>query len=164
MSDIQIRVIDDNGQDVARNGKEIGEIVVKGNTLLPDQSFEKTTEDGWLYTGDKGVINPDGKIQSVPQTDKPNDSITAMELEFTISEHPAVLEASALIEPDPQLGEQIYLFIVPQNQSLTNEAELTAFINSKLMYPIPEIHITYLAELPRTSSGKILKQKLQEMY
>jgi long-chain acyl-CoA synthetase len=149
---------------------ENGEICVKGPQVMPgywnrdDETAKVMTKDGFLKTGDIGVMNADGFIKIV---DRKKDMIIVSgfnvypnEIEEVVSQHPKVFEVAAIGVPDEKTSEAIKLFIVKKDESLTAE-EILAFCRENLTnYKIPR-HVEFRTDLPKTNVGKILRKDLR---
>jgi acyl-coenzyme A synthetase/AMP-(fatty) acid ligase len=167
-----LRILDDEGRDVAV-GTE-GEIALIGpeqflgysDPALNDAAF---TPEGWLLTGDIGVVDADGFLTV---TDRKKDiiirggeNISSVEVESILLRHPAVAEAVAVSSPDPDYGERICVFVVPQPGAAIDLAGVRAhFAGAGVQkQKTPELlRIVTEAELPRTPSGKVQKRALRD--
>jgi long-chain acyl-CoA synthetase len=164
-----VRLCDDDGREVAQG--EAGEICVSGPQVMkgywqrPDETALILSKDGWLKTGDIGVMDDEGFIKIV---DRKKDMILVSgfnvypnEIEDVIATHPKVLEVAAVGVPDEHSTEAVKIFVVPRDPSLTVE-ELMAFCRENLTgYKRPK-HIEFRKELPKTNVGKILRRELRE--
>lgn len=163
-----VRVVDEEGHIVPAG--EVGEIqiygpqVMKGYYNRPDET-DKVLKDGWLSTGDMGLMQEDGYFQIV---DRKKDMINVSgfnvypnEIEDVIARHPKVLEVAAVGIADERSTEVVKVFIVRKDKSL-KEKEIIDFCKEYLTgYKIPKI-VEWRDELPKTNVGKILRRKLKE--
>ncbi len=163
-----VRIADDNGNILGPN--QAGEIQVKGPQVMkgyynrPEATAE-TIKDGWLCTGDIGLMEDDGFFRIV---DRKKDMILVSgfnvypnEIEETLASHPKVLEVAAIGVPDDKSGEVVKVFVVKKDNSL-NESELLNYCKENLTgYKIPK-QIEFRAELPKTNVGKILRRSLRD--
>lgn len=165
MINTEVRVVNEKGEDVAKNSTEIGEIIVKGNGVMPQENKSgKTMIDGWLYTGDMGTIDEQGRINVVkPKEKNPKKKISTKEMEHLFYKHPDVSEVAVIITPDKEVGETTHAVVVPQKNSNVLEKELLGFIAKKLPSSECPDSVTFVDELPKTVSGKILKIQLRDM-
>lgn len=160
MSNTEVRVVNKFGEDVARNGVEQGEIIVKGLGVMN----ESTERDGWLHTGDQGTIDENGHIQIIePHKDLMNNDggkVSSIEIESIFYDHPAVQEIAVIATPDERLGDVLHAFVVLNENFQVTEQELIDF--SKRHFPVADCPatFTFMEELPKTRSGKILKVQL----
>ena len=163
-----LRIVSDDGKVCAFG--EIGEIQVKGPQVMkgyynrPDATAE-TIVDGWLCTGDIGIMEEDGFVRIV---DRKKDMILVSgfnvypnEIEEVVVSHPKVLEAAAVGVADEKSGEVVKIFVVKKDASLS-ESELLAFCKENMTaYKVPK-HIEFRKDLPKTNVGKILRRELRD--
>lgn len=163
-----MRIVDDNGNPLPQG--ETGEIQIKGPQVMkgyynrPDATAQ-TVRDGWLCTGDIGLMHEDGYFQIV---DRKKDMILVSgfnvypnEIEDVAIQHPKVLECAAIGIPDEKSGEVVKLFVVKKDDSLT-ESEIIEHCRKDLTgYKVPK-SVEFRKELPKTNVGKILRRKLRE--
>ena len=166
-----IRILDDFGKPLGPN--EIGEVAVSGPEVVAEYiNNEKATAeqlpDGELRTGDVGYMNEDGWLFIV---DRKKDMINASgfkvwprEVEDVLYTHPAIQEAAVVGIPDEYRGENVAAFVTlqsgPEADAVT-EAEIVEFCREKLAsYKAPR-QVTIIDELPKTSSGKILRRTIR---
>jgi long-chain acyl-CoA synthetase len=163
-----VRIADDNGNILGPN--QAGEIQVKGPQVMkgyynrPEATAE-TIKDGWLCTGDIGLMEDDGFFRIV---DRKKDMILVSgfnvypnEIEETLASHPKVLEVAAIGVPDDKSGEVVKVFVVKKDNSLS-ESEILNYCKENLTgYKIPK-QIEFRAELPKTNVGKILRRSLRD--
>ncbi len=161
-------IADENGNEMPQG--EVGEIRVKGPQVMkgyykrPDET-SNTLKDGWLCTGDMGLMHPDGYFQIV---DRKKDMILVSgfnvypnELEDVIAMMPEVLEVAAIGVKDEKSGELPKVFIVKKDESLT-EAKVIAHCKENLTnYKVPRF-VEFRTELPKTNVGKILRRQLRD--
>jgi long-chain acyl-CoA synthetase len=150
---------------------EIGEIVLRGPQVSPGywrrpRESAEALRGGWLHTGDVGKRDTDGWFYVV---DRIKDMIVASgfkvwprDVEDALFRHPAVREASVVGVPDPYRGESVRAFVVLREGAAASEAELIAHCRAELAaYKAPR-EIAFLAEIPKTLSGKALRRELRE--
>ena len=166
-TDIAIR--DDQGNDLPIGGT--GEICIKGPQVMPGywQQPEETDKvlmkDGYLRTGDIGVMDEKGFIRIV---DRKKDMILVSgfnvypnEVEQVVAMHPGVLEVAAIGVPDEHSNEVVKLFVVKKDPGLT-EQDVLAYCKEQLTgYKRPK-HVEFRTELPKTNVGKILRRALRD--
>ena len=165
----EVKVVDENGNDLPNNSP--GELCVRGPQVMkgywqrPEATAETLDSDGWLRTGDMAVIQDDGYIKIV---DRKKDMIIVSgfnvypnEIEDVVSAHDKVAEAAAIGVPNEKSGEQVKLFVVKADASLTEE-EVIAFCRENLTaYKVPK-QIEFREDLPKTNVGKILRRELRD--
>nr|MBP9078583.1 AMP-binding protein [Haliscomenobacter sp.] len=163
-----VRIVDEEGNVLSAG--QTGEIQVKGPQIMkgyynqPEASAQ-ILKDGWLSTGDVGMMHEDGFFQIV---DRKKDMILVSgfnvfpnEIESVLAMHPKVFEAAAVAVPDEKSGEAVKVYVVKKDDSLTEE-ELIAFCRENLTgYKIPRL-VEFIDQLPKTNVGKILRRVLKD--
>ena len=170
---VKLRVVNDKGEDVIPNDKEIGEIIVKGDIVTPGywkngEETKKAIKNGWLHTGDMATIDKEGYVNIVDRKKDiiitGGENVYSTEVENVIYEHPAVLEVAVIGVPDKKWGEAVKAIVVLKDGMNTTEQEIIDFVKSKIArYKAPK-SVDFVKELPKTGSGKIQKAKLREKY
>ncbi|WP_428310515.1 AMP-binding protein [Hydrocarboniphaga sp.] len=169
--DYEVRFIDDNGDDVAP-GRD-GEIVARGPAMFlgyadAAQTREALTPDGYFRTGDIGMLTAEGAIVITGRKKdliiRGGENISAKEIEDVLGRHPLVRESAVVSMPHARLGEGICAFVITRGEQRPAFAELAGFVSASGLskQKCPE-RIEYLAELPRTASGKVRKDVLRSM-
>jgi len=170
---VELKVVDENANPVAADEQQVGEIWVRGDTVttgywnLPEET-QRAFTDGWLRTGDLAVIDAEGYVNIV---DRKKDMIVtggenvySTEVENVLYMHPKVLEAAVFGVPDEKWGESVRAAVVLKKGATASEAEIIAFCKQyQAAYKAPK-SIVFLAELPKTGSGKITKKILRETH
>jgi long-chain acyl-CoA synthetase len=163
----EVTIRDDSGAILPVG--EHGEVWVRGPQVMagywrrPDETKRVLTADGWLRTGDVGVLDARGFLKLLDrQKDMINVSgfkVFPNEVEDVAMQHPGVLEAAVIGVPDARTGEAVKLFIVKREPSLT-EADVAEFLRARLVnYKRPHI-IEFRDHLPKSNIGKILRKEL----
>jgi long-chain acyl-CoA synthetase len=160
---------DDDGKEVALG--ERGEICIKGPQVMlgywkrPEETAKMIDRDGWLATGDIGVIDERGFVRIV---DRKKDMILVSgfnvypnEIESVVAMHPGVLECAAVGVPDAKSGEAVKLFVVKKDPTLTAEALLAHCREQLTGYKCPR-DVEFRTELPKSNVGKILRRELRD--
>ena len=170
MPGMDVKIINDDGKEVERGNP--GEIVVRGyNVMLgylndPEQTAETIDKNGWLHTGDIGIMDPEGNIAI---TDRKKDmyihggfNVYPAEVEATILRHPQIGQVSVVGIPDERMGEIGYAFVVPTVGQIPDAEEIINWCRKEMAnYKTPRA-IEFLETLPLNSSGKVLKYELRE--
>jgi len=177
---VDLKVVDAAGKEVARDGKESGEVVVRapwctqGYYKEPDRT-EELWEGGWMHTGDVANVDEYGYIQIVDRLKDVIKSggewIVSLELENLLSLHEGVLEAAVIGVHDDKWGERPRAIVVPREgykDRLTADAlktHLNRFVQEGVItnWSVPEDYV-FADELPKTSVGKIDKKVLRSRY
>ncbi len=170
---VSLRVVDENGNDVAMDESQVGEIIVKGDTVtpgywgLPDE-MEKAIKDGWLYTGDLAVMDAERYVNIVDRKKDMiltgGENVYSSEVENVLYTHPHVLEAAVIGVPDDHWGEAVKACVVLKASKMVSEEEMIAYCRKDLAgYKTPK-SVDFLETLPKTGSGKIYKKGLRDPY
>jgi long-chain acyl-CoA synthetase len=169
ISSTEVSIKNDDGKDLGIG--ETGEICVRGPQVMlgywnrPDETAKVMLPEGWLRTGDIGRMDEAGFVYI---EDRKKDMILVSgfnvypnEVEAVAVQHPGVLEAAAVAQPDEHSGEVVALFVVRKDPSLT-ERELIDFCRKSLAgYKTPK-HVYFRDELPKSNVGKILRKGLRD--
>ena len=168
---VSVRIADEDGKEQPPGMP--GEVQVRGYNVMreyfedPDESRAALTDDGWLRTGDVGVLDADGNLRI---TDRLGDMFTVggfnaypAEIERVLARHDLVADCAVVGIPDPRLGEVGKAFVVPDGTPGPGAAEeLIAWARREMAnYKVPR-QVVFLAELPRNASGKVLKGVLRQ--
>jgi acyl-CoA synthetase (AMP-forming)/AMP-acid ligase II len=170
-STVEVRIVDDQGEDVKPGG--VGELIVKGKITMkgywnnPEATAE-TIKDGWIYTGDIGTADEDGYIYLI---DRKKDiiisggyNIYAREVEDLLHAHPAIAEAAVIGVPDDECGESVKAVVTLKPGMSATEEEIIQFCKERLSSFKKPKSVDFVAELPKTSIGKISKKDLRAKY
>jgi fatty-acyl-CoA synthase len=165
---VEPRLVGPDGSILPNDGRSAGELQVRGpwitGSYYRDDDPSKF-EDGWLRTGDVGVITPDGYLTL---TDRAKDVIksggewiSSVELENHLMAHPAVAEAAVIAVPDERWGERPLATVVLRPGHAVTAMELREFLADRVpRWQLPE-RWTFLPEVPKTSVGKFDKKVLR---
>ena len=170
---VALRVVDSEGHDVRPDGEQIGEIVVRGNTVMigyyrdPDATAT-TIRDGWLHTGDMATLDEEGYVvirdRSKDVIIRAGENISSVDVENAISTHASVLECAVVAAPDERFGEVPVALVVLKPGATATAQELKAHCRAHLArFKVPrEFH--FRESLPKGTTGKILKTELREPF
>ncbi|KZO01191.1 fatty acid--CoA ligase family protein [Pseudobacillus badius] len=165
---VENKVVNEQGEELPPG--EVGELIVRGPNVM--KGYYKQPEytaaalkNGWLYTGDLARKDEEGYFYIV---DRKKDLIIVggynvypREVEEVLYSHPYVIEAAVFGVPDPDYGEAVLAFVVPKDEKLTKE-ELLDYCHSRLAdYKLPA-QVEFLEELPKNTTGKILRRALKQ--
>ncbi len=167
---IEVEIVDDDGKEVPRG--EPGEVVIRGyNVMLgyfdqADETAETIDTDGWLHTGDVGVMDDRGYIRI---TDRMKDMYIVggfnaypAEIEGLMAAHPQIAQVAIVGLPDDRLGECGWAFVVPRAGETIVPAELIAWCRETMAnYKVPR-QVVVVDALPMNASNKVLKYELRE--
>ncbi|KAF8962250.1 hypothetical protein BGZ46_001207 [Entomortierella lignicola] len=170
-----VRVVDSEMRDVAWDGKQVGEIVFRGNLVMKGyyndpEATAKAFQGGWFHSGDIAVRFPDGYI-AVQDRQKDiiisgGENISTLEVESCISRHPSVLEVAVVAAPSERWGETPKAFVILKpglpKEKLVDGPTLISFCKENMAgFKCPS-SIVIVKELPKTSTGKLQKYVLRE--
>ena len=159
-------------KEVKNDGEEIGEIMIKGNCVMKGylknkEETDKSMSGGWFHSGDLAVMHPNGYVQIKDRSKdiiiSGGENVSSVEIENTLYKHPSVLFAAVVAKPDEKWGETPCAFIELKSQDdNVTEKDIISFCKETLAgFKCPKKVI--FTELPKTSTGQILKYELREM-
>ena len=157
---------------VENNGEEIGEIMIKGNCVMKGylknkEESDKSMAQGWFHSGDLAVMYPNGYIQIKDRSKdiiiSGGENISSVEIENTLYKHPSILFAAVVAQPDEKWGETPCAFVeLKDTNDTVSDKDIINFCKETLAgFKCPKKVI--FTELPKTSTGKILKYELRKM-
>lgn len=164
-----------SGESVKRDGSTLGEIVLRGGCVMlgylkdPEGSRKCMGDDGWFYTGDVGVMHPDGYIEIKDRSKdviiSGGENLSSVEVESVLYMHPAVNEASVVARPDEFWGETPCAFVSlkAELKKRPGEEEIMEFCRARLPHFMVPKTVVFKDELPKTSTGKIKKFMLRDI-
>ena len=166
---IEVRVVDDNGAELPAG--QPGEVVVRGYNVMqgyfedPVQTAEAIDSEGWLHTGDVGVMDDRGYLDI---TDRLKDMFIVggfnaypAEIEALLGAHPGIAQAAVVGVPDERLGEVAHAFVVPTTGTDLDPAEVVSWARDNMAnYKAPRT-VEVVDELPLNASGKVLRYELR---
>ncbi len=162
----------DTGLEVPADGETLGELALRGNTVMKGYlknpaATDEALRDGWLHTGDLAVLHPDRYVEIKDRAKdiiiSGGENIASLEVEEVLYKHPHVMEAAVVARPDAKWGETPCAFVTlkPGSEGLVTEADIVAFCRDNLAhYKIPRMVV--FGALPKTSTGKIQKFVLRD--
>ena len=162
----ELRVVNADGKDVAADGCEMGEIIARGNVIMEGyyndaSATAQAIRDGWFHTGDSAVVHPDGYIEIRDRLKdviiSGGENISSIEVEGALMHHPAVLECAVVGQSDPIWGETPHAFVVLRPGTNADPQELREFLRSRLAHFKVPREVTFVANLPKTATGKLQK-------
>ncbi|GAB3234976.1 long-chain-fatty-acid--CoA ligase [Mycolicibacterium hippocampi] len=169
---VAVRVVDPDGADAPPG--TVGELWTRSEQNMlgywnnPEATAATLTGDGWLKTGDAGYIDADGYVYL---QDRVKDMIVSggenvypIEVENVLMTHPGVADVAVIGVPDDRWGEAVKAVVVPAPGASLNDAELIGYARARLGgFKLPKT-VDFVAALPRTPSGKVLKRDLRDPY
>lgn len=167
--DTEVKVINEQGETLPAG--EPGELCIRGPQVMqgywqkPDATKEVLDDEGWFRSGDIALIQPDGYLKIV---DRKKDMIIVSgfnvypnEVEDVAMTHPAILEAAVVGVPSSDGCEQVKIFVVTQDESLSEEDVIAHCRENLTRYKVPKL-VEFRKELPKSNVGKILRRELRD--
>src|SRR5690606_6078521 len=164
-----VQVVDDQLRPVPADGVTLGEIVVRGNTLMKGylrkpEATGQAFAGGWLHSGDVGVMHPGGYIEIKDRAKdiviSGGENISTVEVESVLYRHPAVLEAAVVARPDPAWGETPCAFVTLKEGASCSTEDIVNHCRAQLAgFKVPRTVV--FGPLPKTATGKIQKYILR---
>jgi fatty-acyl-CoA synthase len=167
----ELRVVTPEGDDVARDGETLGEIIARGNVVMDGyykdpQATAAVIRDGWFHTGDAAVMHPDGYVEIRDRIKdviiSGGENISSVEVEAALLAHPAVMEAGVVGLPHEKWGEAPHAFVVLKPGAQSSPEDLREYCRSCLAHFKVPHSFTFVPDLPRTATGKIQKYVLRK--
>jgi fatty-acyl-CoA synthase len=165
-----VRVVGEDMQDVPRDGQTLGEVVMRGNSVMtryhnkPEET-EEAFRGGWFHSGDLAVWHPDGYVELRDRSKdiiiSGGENISSIEIEQALAEHPAVSDVAVVAMPDEKWGERPKAFVELRHGEDAGEQELIDFCREHIARFKCPAAIAF-GELPRTGTGKVQKYVLRE--
>jgi len=166
----ELRVVDEEGNDVPCDGSTQGEIVARGNVIMAGyyndpEATEQALRGGWFHSGDAAVVHPDGYVEIRDRLKdviiSGGENISSIEVECVLLRHPAVQEVAIVGQAHERWGEAPHAFVVLKQDAHADEDELCEFARANLAHFKAPHSVTFLNELPKTATGKIQKYILR---
>ncbi len=167
----ELRVVDEDGSEVPRDGATQGEIVARGNVIMAGyyndpEATEQVMRGGWFHTGDAAVVHRDGYVEIRDRLKdviiSGGENISSVEVEGVLLRHPSVQEVAIVGLPDERWGEVPHAFVVLKSEATATEEELREFARANLAHFKAPHTVTFISELPKTATGKIQKYVLRK--
>ncbi|MCZ6749965.1 MAG: long-chain-fatty-acid--CoA ligase [SAR324 cluster bacterium] len=166
----EVAVLGENLEPVPADGETMGEICMRGNTVMKgyyrdEEATAQAFRGGWFHSGDLGVLHPDGYIELRDRAKdiivSGGENVSTIEVENALSAHPDVQEVAVVSRPDERWGEVPVAFVLPKPERELTEEAVIAFCRERLAhFKCPKAVI--FEPLPRTSTGKVQKFVLRE--
>jgi len=166
---VENRIVNELGEDVQVG--EVGNLIVRGPNVMkgyykmPEETAA-TIRDGWLYTGDLAKNDEDGYFYIV---DRKKDlvivggyNVYPREVDEVLFSHPGVVEAAVIGMPDANFGEAVHAYVVVKDEGIDAEALSTYCAEHLAKYKVPR-NFEFLTELPKNTTGKILRRSLKDL-
>ena len=166
----ELRVVDHAMHDVPRDGVSVGEIVVRGNVVMAGyyndpEATANAFFGGFFHSGDSAVVHPDGYVEIKDRMKdviiSGGENISSVEVEAALLRHPSVAECAIVGKPHDKWGETPHAFVVLRVGMVATEADIREFARAHLAHFKAPHGVTFVAELPKTATGKIQKDLLR---
>ena len=169
----EVRVVDPEGHDVAPDGKQAGEVIVRGDVVMAGywqqpETTRRAIRGDWFYTGDIATIDEEGYVLIVDRAKdmvlSGGENIATAEIERVLYGHSAVLECAVIAVPDDTWGEVPKAIIALRPGAVAQESELMDICRQHLAgFKVPK-SVEFVDSLPKGGTGKILMKVLREKY
>jgi acyl-CoA synthetase (AMP-forming)/AMP-acid ligase II len=162
----ELKVVDEDGNEVLHDGQTLGEITVRGNVVMkgyyndPDAT-NAAIKNGWFYSGDAAVVHSDGYVEIRDRFKdviiSGGENISSVEVEGCLLRHPAVQEVAVVGMPHERWGESPHAFVILRHGAQATEDELKLHVRNALAHFKTPQWISFVDELPKTATGKVQK-------
>jgi fatty-acyl-CoA synthase len=166
----ELRIVDEEGHEVTKDGETLGEITVRGNVVMkgyyndPDAT-NAAIKNGWFHSGDAAVVHPDGFVEIRDRFKdviiSGGENISSVEVEGCLLRHPAVLEVAVVGMPHEKWGEAPHAFVVLREGVEATEADLKLHVRDSLAHFKTPQWVSFPDDLPKTATGKVQKYVLR---
>jgi fatty-acyl-CoA synthase len=168
---VEMKIADDHDKELPWDGKTFGRLKVRGPSVTRSyfkEDFSMLDDDGYFDTGDVATIDPHGYMQI---TDRSKDVIksggewiSSIEIENLAVGHPKVAEAAVIGVKHPKWAERPLLIVVRKKGQELSREEILGFMQGKIAKWWMPDDVAFVAEIPHTATGKILKMALREQF
>ncbi|MEV0899949.1 long-chain-fatty-acid--CoA ligase [Actinoplanes sp. NPDC049802] len=167
----EVKVADSAGDPLPAG--EIGEVWLRTPAAMVEywnlpEATARTLVDGWVVTGDAGVLDDDGYLfirdRIKDMVIVSGENVYPAEVEHVIGRHPLVAESAVVGVPDERWGEAVYAFVAPVENARLTERDLALFLSDKLATFKQPLRYEFIDRVPRNPSGKILRRELRERF
>jgi fatty-acyl-CoA synthase len=162
----ELRVVDEDGNEVPHDGQSLGEITVRGNVVMKGYyndpaATNAAIKNGWFHSGDAAVVHPDGFVEIRDRLKdviiSGGENISSVEVESCLLRHPAVQEVAVVGVPHERWGESPHAFVVLRDGAQTTEEALKLHVRNSLAHFKTPQWVSFVDGLPKTATGKIQK-------
>lgn len=162
----ELRVVDEEGNEVPHDGETLGEITVQGNVVMKGYyndpvATDAAIKDGWFHSGDAAVVHPDGFVEIRDRFKdviiSGGENISSVEVEGCLLTHPAVQEVAVVGMPHEKWGEAPHAFVILREGAEASEDEMKLHVRNNLAHFKTPKWVSVVEELPKTATGKVQK-------
>lgn len=172
MFGVKLRIMDDEGKELPRDGVAFGDLQVQGHWIASGyhrlDPVPEHTADGWFSTGDVATLDGNGYVRLTDRTKdiikSGGEWISSIELENIAVGHPSVAEAAVIGVPHAQWGERPLLIVVREPGTDLDPKDMLAYFDGKIARWWKPDAVAFVDQLPHTATGKLLKTKLREDF
>jgi acyl-CoA synthetase (AMP-forming)/AMP-acid ligase II len=167
----ELKVVDEEGAEIPRDGQTLGEIIMRGNVVMTGyyndpEATNAAIKDGWYHSGDAAVVHPDGYVEIRDRFKdviiSGGENISSVEIEGCLLRHPSVQEVAVVGMPHERWGESPYAFVILRDGAKLTEEELKLHVrNSSLAHFKTPQGVSFVDQLPKTATGKVQKFMLR---
>jgi len=169
---VEIRIVDPESSQISPRGSE-GEFQTRGYSVMkgywndPEKTSEALDADGWMHTGDLGVMDEDGYVEITGRIKdliiRGGENVSPREIEEFLYAHPDILDVQVVGVPDPKFGEEICAFIQTKTEETLDVEKVRGYCKGRIAhYKVPR-YVLDIEEFPMTVTGKIQKYRLREI-
>ena len=162
----ELRIVDEEGNEVPHDGETLGEITVRGNVVMEGYyndpgATDAAIQNGWFHSGDAAVVHPDGYVEIRDRFKdviiSGGENISSVEVEGCLLRHPTVQEVAVVGMPHDRWGESPHAFVVLKAGGEATEDELKQHVRNSLAHFKTPQWVSFVDELPKTATGKVQK-------
>jgi fatty-acyl-CoA synthase len=166
----ELRVVDEDGNEVPADGESLGEISVRGNVVMQGyyndpEATDAAIKNGWFHSGDAAVVHPDGYVEIRDRFKdviiSGGENISSVEVEGCLLRHPAVQEVAVVGMPHEKWGESPHAFIILREGATASEDEIKRHVRDNLAHFKTPQWVSFVDDLPKTATGKVQKYVLR---
>ena len=166
----ELRIVDEDGNEVPHDGETLGEITVRGNVVMKGyyndtEATDAAIKDGWFHSGDAAVVHPDGFAEIRDRFKdviiSGGENISSVEVEGCLLHHPAVQEVAVVGMPHEKWGESPHAFVVLREGAEASEEEIKLHVRDALAHFKTPQWVSFVEDLPKTATGKVQKYVLR---
>ena len=167
---LEVKIVDEDGRIVPVG--ERGDICTRGYAVMkgywddPDRTAETVDAEGWLHSGDLGVMDEEGYVQVVGRLKdmiiRGGENIYPREIEEFLFTHPKIQDAKVVGVADEKYGEEVCVWVMPREGAVLSEDEVRTFCKEHIAYFKVPRYIRFVEEFPMTVTGKVQKFRMRE--
>jgi fatty-acyl-CoA synthase len=166
----ELKVVDEDGAEIPRDGQTLGEIIVRGNVVMTGyyndpKATNAAIKDGWYHSGDAAVVHPNGYVEIRDRFKdviiSGGENISSVEIEGCLLRHPSVQEVAVVGMPHERWGESPHAFVILRDGAKVTEEELKLHVRHSLAHFKTPQWVSFVDQLPKTATGKVQKFMLR---